>query len=125
VIEACRSSSQAAYPTRSEALAASTLLLDNLDGLMEAVEPVSGEPISDDVYQVLAGLRSAVAQDLRTRGARLPDLTTYTTPATLPALVVAHRIYGDATRADEITDRNQISHPGFVPGGEELEVLNG
>jgi prophage DNA circulation protein len=123
VIEACRSSSQAEYPTRSEALAAAALLLDNLDGLMEAVDPVSGEPISDDVYQVLAGLRAAVSVDLRTRGARLPDLTAYTPPATLPALVVAHRIYGDATRADEITNRNKLRHPGFVVGGEELEVM--
>jgi prophage DNA circulation protein len=42
--------------------------------------------------------------------------------ATLPALVVAHRVYGDATRADEIVSRNRVRHPGFVPGGIALEV---
>lgn len=123
VIEACRSSSQADYLTRSEALATAALLQDSLDALMEAVDPVSGEPISDTVYQQLAALRAGVALDLRSRGARLPDLTTYTPPATLPALVVAHLIYGDAARADEIVDRNRISHPGFVPGGDPLEIV--
>ena len=43
---------------------------------------------------------------------------------TLPALVVAHRLYGDATRADEITVRNNARHPGALRGGIELEVLS-
>lgn len=124
VIEAARSASQAEYSTGAEALATSALLLDQLDELMEAVDPVNGEPIADDLYLRLADLRAAVATDLRTRGAKLPELTSYTPTATLPALVVAYKVHGDATRADEIVARNNISHPGFTPGGQELEVLS-
>lgn len=123
VVEAARSASQADYPARDEALATAAMLQEALDVQMEAVEPVTGAPISDPVYQALAALRAAVSIDLRTRGARLPELTGYTPATTLPALVIAHRLYGDATRADEITDRNRIRHPGFVPGGETLEVV--
>ncbi|PLX49112.1 MAG: hypothetical protein C0613_08295 [Desulfobulbaceae bacterium] len=125
VIEACRVSSKAEFETRDEALETSAMLLAAMDSMIEGVDPVSGEPISDAVYQQLAALRAAVAIDLRTRGARLPELTTYTPPATLPALVVAHQVYGDATREQEIIERNRIGHPGFVPGGEALEILHG
>jgi len=36
---------------------------------------------------------------------------------------VAHRLYGDALAADGIVARNRIRHPGFVTGGQALEVL--
>jgi prophage DNA circulation protein len=39
--------------------------------------------------------------------------------------VVAHQLYGDATKADEIIARNRnVRHPGFVRGGQALEVLS-
>lgn len=124
VIEAARQSSLATFDTADQAMTMQTLLLDQLDDQMLAVDPVTGFPIDDTVYQSLASLRAAVAEDLHTRGARLPDLVKFTPSATLPALVVAHQIYGDATRADEIVTRNQIANPVFVQGGQVLEVLN-
>lgn len=124
VIAACRSSSQTAYATRDDALATSVIVLDALDVQMEATDPVSGAPIDDNIYQSLATLRTQVSNDLRTRGARLPDLMTVTPAVTLPALVLAHQIYGDATRDAEIVARNKIRHPGFVAGGRALEVLS-
>ncbi len=125
VIEAARASSRADYATRDEALDTAARLQDALDDQMEATDPVTGRPVGDAVYDALLSLRAAVTTDLRGRGARLPELTTYTPAATLPALVVAHQMYGDAERAEEIISRNGIRHPGFVAGGEELEVLNG
>lgn len=125
VIEACRASSRADYPARDDALAVRVSLLDALDEQMEAVDPVTGAPASDDVYQALAALRAAVADDLRVRGARLPEVRNVTFGAVLPALVVAYRVHGNAARDAEIVDRNRIRHPGFVPGGRPLEVLNG
>lgn len=109
--------------TRQEAEQARDLLFAALDEELESVDEVTGEPIDDRAYASLTALRAAVAEDVRVRGARLPELTTYRTTATLPALVVAHQLYGDARRAEEIVHRNKIAHPGFVPGGELLEVL--
>ncbi|WP_137972415.1 DNA circularization protein [Pseudomonas sp. F(2018)] len=80
--------------------------------------------INDEVYNTLAALRAALATDLRSRATALPNMTNYTPQATLPALVVAHRLYGDATRADEICVRNNVRHPGALRGGMALEVLS-
>ena len=77
------------------------------------------------VFNALMDLRAAVVRDITARGADLPRLVTISMPATLPALVVAYRSFGDATREAEIVARNPIivRHPGFVPGGVALEVL--
>lgn len=123
VIAAARQSSLATYSNRDQALAQRDTLLDALDAQMLATNPVTGVPISDDVYQALESLRVAVATDLRTRGAQLPQIASFTPKQTLPALVIAQRLYGDYTRADEIVARNDIHNPGFVRGGDALEVL--
>ena len=45
-----------------------------------------------------------------------------TTPhQSVPALVLAYRRFGDATRGAEIVTRNRIAHPGFLPP-EPLQV---
>ena len=123
VAEAARMSSQIDFAARDDALAAMDKVLDAIDAQIEATNNVTGEPITDAVYQALIDMRTAVANDLRSRGAKLAQLTAYTPETTLPALVIAHQVYGDASRDEEIITRNNIRHPGFVPGGSPLEVL--
>lgn len=105
----------------------------------QAVQPVDRPevPVADDVielrdvlseaiwqaslkadpehYQALNTMRQALIKHLSAvaaSGVRLVDIT----PAeTLPALVLAYRRFGDATRAGEVVQRNRIQHPGFVP----------
>lgn len=84
----------------------------------------TAEPINDNVYNALVVLRAALSTDLRTRALALPGMTEYTPQATLPAVVIAQRLYGDATRADEICVRNNIRHPSALRGGMALEVLS-
>lgn len=116
VIEAARLSSQIDYPSQQDAVTIRDELTDRLDGEMETTT-------DDDTYQALAALRFAVVQDVTSRGADLARLVSYTPNITLPALVVAHSLYGDATLADDLVARNKIRHPGFVPGGLALEVV--
>ncbi len=78
----------------------------------------------DDLYNLLCDLRAAVVADVDSRGADLPRIISYTPPVTLPALVLAYQIYGDPQRDSELIERNNIVHPGFVPGGTALEVLS-
>ena len=42
-----------------------------------------------------------------------------------PLLVIAHELYGDADRDQEIAARNRIRHPGFVLAGTVLKALDG
>jgi prophage DNA circulation protein len=125
VVNATRASSSADHASLDDALNVRERLLAAIDTQMETTDVVSGASIDDDVFQALGALRAAVAEDLLIRGGKLPRITRYTPLATMPALVIAHRLYGDASRADEIVARNKIRHPGFVPGGVALEVLNG
>lgn len=128
VAEACRAAALAPaadFGSGTDALAVLALLADALDALMEREDPVTGAPIDDATYAALAALRAALVHDLTARAATLPRLASYTSPATLPALVLAHRLYGDATRDAEIAARNAISHPLFMPGGVALEVFDG
>ncbi len=116
IAEAARTSSTIEFASYDEAISVQKRLTEAIDSeLLEA---------SDSVYAVLADLRAAVVNDIRTRGADLSRIINYTPSRTEPALIIAHRLYGDATRADEIVARNRIRHPLFVPGGVALEVLN-
>ncbi len=116
VAEAARASAQAMYSSADEALAVR-------ETLCEAMDTVAARS-SDRVYVCIADLRAAVVLDLGSRAAQLPRLSSYHLPATMPALVVAHRVHGDATREADIVARNHVRHPGAVPGGTTLEVLS-
>ena len=112
--EAARDVSTVDFDTYEDGLAARDLLADGLED--------EAAVASDPVYISLTDLRVAVVKDFASRGA-LPRLSSYKPAETLPALVVAHTIYGDASRAAEICTRNRVRHPGAVPGGMSLEVL--
>ncbi|MBV9776717.1 MAG: hypothetical protein JO143_06680 [Acetobacteraceae bacterium] len=55
-----------------------------------------------DTYRALRDLRTAVVNDLTTRGAQLPRLAAFTRRASLPALTLADQLYADTTRADDL-----------------------
>ena len=118
-LTAARLVAETDWVSRQDAEAAGNDTLALIDAQM-----TTAEPISDAVYTALVTLRAAVSEDLRTRAVALPGMTSYTPQRTLPALVVAHRLYGDATRADEIAVRNNVPHPGALRGGIALEVLS-
>lgn len=115
LIEASRAASQFEFASYNEAIA----VRDDLANRLET----EAESAPDTAYTALTNLRIAVIRDITARGADLSRIVQYTPGATLPALVVAHQLYGDASKADEIVARNHIRHPGFVVGGQALEVL--
>lgn len=98
------------------ALALRDALLLQLDAELEGTDPPAA------VVRALSDLRAAVVRDVAMRAEFLRQRSTFPTQALLPALVLAHRIYQDADRADELVARNAVAHPLFVPAGE-LEVL--
>jgi prophage DNA circulation protein len=92
------------------------------DALTDAIDDQS-LIADDDLYVQLLDLRTAIVRDINTRVAGLPNLITFTPSTTLPALVLANRLYGDAGREQEIVARNDLRYPAFVTGGQALEVL--
>lgn len=92
------------------------------DSVVAQIDVVADATPDDNLFNALTAVRSAVVRDIAARGADLARLATVTPDSTLPALVLAHRLYQDATRDAEILTRNPIVHPGFVPAGSALEV---
>lgn len=98
------------------------------DELLEVIEPeliVAGDTGADDTHDALATVLAEAVRDLRVRGGELARVRAMMLAATVPAVVLAQRLYGDADRDQEIIDRNRIRHPLFTPAGVPLEVLSG
>lgn len=105
---------QAVQPVERPEVPVADDVIELRDALSEAIWDASLKA-DPEHYQALNTLRQALVKHLTAvaaSGVRLVDIT----PAeTLPALVLAYRRFGDATRAGEVVQRNRIQHPGFVP----------
>lgn len=66
-------------------------------------------------YPTLNAARQQVVRHLTAVAASGVQLISVTPLETVPAVVLAYRRFGDATREGEIVQRNKINHPGFVP----------
>lgn len=117
IIETARSSSQLDFDSLQNAVSFRDELAAQLDGILQ--DPNT----TDTEYQAVAALYSAMITDINERGANWPRIAEYQPTVTVPALVIAHILYGDALMESDLVSRNNIAHPGFVPGGNPLEVL--
>lgn len=119
---AAETAANSTYTSSTEAneiLQTLTDLIGNLsDNAIDGVEP------DVEVFDALRDLLAALTAQLSIVAGALKDLTVYSSVDTLPALVIAYNLYGDATRVDELLERNPaVVHPNLVPGKLELEVL--
>lgn len=123
VIEAARQAAGGLFDSDRDALALRDTLFNALEDLIFA----AGDAGDDPAFTALSNLQAAVTRDLTTRAADLTRLVSVTPLATVPALALAGRLYGDDLgailgRAANIGARNKIRHPGFLTGGNELTV---
>lgn len=81
--------------------------------LFDAEIVIAADAEDDATYLALRALRTAVVNDLTTRGANLPALVTVTTPEPMPGLVLGYLLYQDATRSDDLIVRANPIHPAF------------
>jgi prophage DNA circulation protein len=89
--------------------------MNTVTGFLDAEILVAGDTGDDDSYNALIDLRGAVVGALTATGATLPSLEVFTFKASLPALVMANRLYQDATRSDELIQQANPIHPAFMP----------
>ncbi len=112
---------------------ASGVPFDSYDGAIEVREQLLSAAeqlaltLDDEAFLRVQALRRDVSQAVPAPDQVLPRLVEYVPLHTLPALVIAYEVYGDATREAEIVNRNaqRIVHPGFIGAGESLEILTG
>lgn len=98
--------------SNAEASALRRLLTENFD-LAIARASAFEQPL---VQRSLRETQGKVARDLIERGRPLAHLVSYETAVPLPAVVLAHRLYQDAGRRDELVAENAgTDHPSFMP----------
>lgn len=105
------------FKTREEAVAVRDELTDALDAEAEIATTTVDE------FRTLTDLRTEVVRGVPSPDLALPRVASVTPPSTLPSLVVAYAFYGRADRAAEIAERNRAAHPGFMTGGQPLQVI--
>lgn len=93
------------------------------DQMVGWFETLAEYPTTVEEQQALADLKAAVIDYLVTEGIKAPDVTTVNVARYTPALVLAYRFYGDATRDQDIIRRNTIQDPMRVRG--EIRVVLG
>jgi hypothetical protein len=76
---------------------------------------ISADEMDQETFQALLGLWAATTNYLVTTARPLPRMINYEFASVLPTLVIAHRLYQDAGRADQVRDENKIIHPAFCP----------
>ncbi len=111
------------YGSYDQAWEMMTRISDATDGLLGYLADAQ----LDELYDQVMVLKPQLIAALLDLGASLPPVRYFTVPPEVyPSLVLAHRLYADLDREDELVKRNHVRmlHPGFPDGGEELEVLS-
>jgi prophage DNA circulation protein len=78
-------------------------------------EEVAADSMDAMTYRAIVELRAAIVNHLVSTARPLPSILTYQFAGPLPSLVISQKLYGDASRYDEIRDENKIIHPAFCP----------
>lgn len=90
-------------------------LRTSVTGYLDAEILIAGDASDDASYSALRAVRQMVVALLIQAGAGLPRLQNFTFNASLPALVLAQRLYTDASRSDELVGEALPIHPAFMP----------
>ncbi len=114
---------RAALAVPLDSYQAASALRSRVVAALDAEIARAGDEARDGAYLAMTSLRGAVIADLTARGAGLAPIVPYALGAPLPALALAHRLYQDADRAEDLAARNPCWHPAFLPAsGEALSA---
>ncbi|OQB05771.1 MAG: hypothetical protein BWY19_00796 [bacterium ADurb.Bin212] len=92
--------------------------------LLAALDEQTLETDDDNVYQAQIQLMSDLAKAIPEPAQDLAFISKVQNNQTTNSLVLTHDYYENITFETDLIDRNKISHPGFIIGGRELEILN-
>jgi prophage DNA circulation protein len=88
-----------------------------------SAEEIAADTMDPMVYRAIIELRAAIVNHLVSTARPLPSMLSYWFSTPLPSLVISQRLYGDASRYDEIREENKVVHPAFCPNeGQALSA---
>jgi prophage DNA circulation protein len=78
-------------------------------------EETAADEMDQMTYRALIELHAAVIFFLIETARPLPRMLAWQFSQVIPTLILAQRLYYDASRADELREENHIIHPAFSP----------
>lgn len=117
IISACNLSTSILYSSYDEAISVRDLLVRRINIISEEIG------IDDELYSLFQDLRESVVRVINELGSDLAQLVEISLPVSRPALVLSNDLYGSVDQEQDIIQRNNIEHSGFVPAGKIIEVV--
>ena len=99
------------FRSRDDAGAAQTAIMAEFDRAAE----LAADALQADPYMKIITLQARVSKLFADLQRMLPRIVNYQFAKTLPATVIAQKLYQDPSREQEIIDENHIVHPCFCP----------
>lgn len=93
------------------------------DVLLDEINRKELDLDDDEVYIAFIDVRAQIVKSIPSPDQQLPSTSEYTPNLTTNSLALSYELYGSIDRESDIVSRNKISHPGFIIGGQALEVL--
>lgn len=90
-------------------------LLARMQAAFDGAILFASDRLQSTSCRALVALAAVVARDLVARGRTLPQIVIWSFGAARPTLWISNRLYGLASRSDEIIAENHIPHPLFAP----------
>ena len=97
--------------------------IETRDGFLDRIDALAGETKNDTLYEGYRALRAQVANAVPGENNDLPRISASVLKQSMPSLVLAYDLYENVERELDILNRNSIRHPAFLPGGQNLSVL--
>jgi prophage DNA circulation protein len=104
------------FTSEEDADAVRTTLFDEIERQKEATD-------DDDIYSSLLELKSIIGEAIPPANQKLPSIVEMELPQSLPSLSLTYSLYESLELEQDVIDRNEVEHPGFIPGGVTLKVL--
>jgi prophage DNA circulation protein len=86
-----------------------------LNTVFAGMEEYLADAMDQMSYRAVVQLHAAIIYYLVQTARPLPRMVTFAFAQSMPTLVLAQRLYADATRADELLAENKVVHPAFAP----------
>lgn len=78
-------------------------------------EEIAADNMDQATFQALVALHGTVTNHLVATARPLPRMVSFRFYEPLPSLVMAYKLYDDASRCDELRQENKVVHPAFCP----------
>lgn len=112
---AIQAASESTFVSIDDAKTERVTLIDAIDSQMNVA--------SDEVYQAQQTMLKTLIQAVPNPDQNLAAVTSITPVETTNSLSLAYDLYESLDLEQDVIDRNSIAHPGFIPGGDTLEIL--